>query len=137
MNRPEGPEAKPVPHCTCDRCIALYPDEPGPLPDQAGTTSAPTKQERSMNRNAELREAAGRLQDSLSRFQWFYAVGIAGETGELVVYGSRNHRQVQPDLPEHWEGFPIIYRQIAPPIPHAEAPQRRRSKPCRNGKPPR
>ena len=81
--------------------------------------------------NAEIREAAVTLQASLERFPWFRAVGIGlvDDAEGLIVYVSRDTRQMQERVPDQWEGFAVTWRRMSQPIPlstrlpsHLESP---------------
>ena len=71
--------------------------------------------------NSELREAANSLQASLQRFAWFRAVGIGmvDDTEGLIVYVSRNDKQVRRHIPNSWEGAPVSARKMSQPTPYS------------------
>ena len=68
---------------------------------------------------SELRTAAISLQASLERFHWLRAVGIGNIDGAegLIVYVSRNTKQVRQHIPDSWEGYVVSARRMSQPIP--------------------
>ena len=71
--------------------------------------------------NSESRKAALSLQVALQQYPWFLAVGIGIVDGAegLIVYVSRNNKQVRQHIPRSWEGFPVISKKMSQPVPLA------------------
>jgi len=69
--------------------------------------------------NTELQQASQRLHAELEPFPWLRAVGIGlvdGGAG-ILVYVSRDNKQVRQNIPERWEGFPVAARKMSQPVP--------------------
>ena len=68
---------------------------------------------------SDARGAATSLQASLERFPWFRTVGIGIVDGAegLIVYVSRDNKQVRQHIPDYWEGFAVSPRRMSQPMP--------------------
>ena len=68
---------------------------------------------------SELQRAAVSLQASLARYHWFRAVGIGmvDSVEGLIVYVSRDSKQVRQQIPSSWEGFTVSHQTMSQPIP--------------------
>ena len=69
--------------------------------------------------NADLKGAARSLHTSLEDYPWFRAVGIGLVDGAdgLIVYVSRDNRQVRQQIPACWEGFPVSPERMGQMVP--------------------
>lgn len=62
----------------------------------------------------ELQQASQRLHRELEHFPCLRAVGIGlvdGAAG-ILIYVSRDNKQVRQSIPERWEGFPVTARKM-------------------------
>ena len=69
--------------------------------------------------NAEIREAANNLHLSLKEYPWFRAVGIGlvGNANGLIVYVSRDSKQIRRRIPDCWQGFAVSPEKIGQLVP--------------------
>ena len=64
-----------------------------------------------------LAQSAHTLYSTLKAFPWLYFVGVGEDT--IVVYVSRGNGQRQ-EIPEQWNGFPVVVRAISHVVPGGE-----------------
>jgi hypothetical protein len=61
----------------------------------------------------EARAAATHLYEKLSGHRWLTSVGVTQEGDPcLVVYVSVPPARVAKDIPQQWEGFPVVPRKL-------------------------
>ena len=71
--------------------------------------------------SAALNLAAHSLHTALQDFPWFRMVGVSVIDGNdgLIVYVSRSNKAVKRQIPDTWEGFPVVFRRMSQPTPFA------------------